>query len=190
MSHIDNTWLAYAFEREAEPERIEGGLRRVEAHYQELYAQPLASSASVDRSIGMALWHRVDERLRWPLWSEGSGVSVAATNAPTGCERLLGDPEASPLVLGRALRSDPDRLVDLNPPFVLGVHDTRARTLTIVNDFLAAARLFELRTEEGWVWSNRLGALSLFAAISPEADDDEDHLRLLADRVAVETATL
>ncbi|HEY7151176.1 MAG TPA: hypothetical protein VH391_05810 [Solirubrobacterales bacterium] len=170
MAHIDNTWLAFAFEREVEPERIDGGLRRVEGHYATLYAEPLIRHVSAGRSLGMALWRRADERLRWSLWADREGMAVATTNAPTGGERLLGGEEVSALRLGAALRDDPERLVDLNPPFVAGVHDRAAGVLTIVNDFLGAARLYAHRSSAGWVWSNRLGALPIFAGVPPEAD--------------------
>src|SRR6266480_817082 len=128
MSYIENTWIAYAFERNADPGRVEAGLDRVEAHYAELYADPLIRHDRSRGALGMALWHRDDERLRWPLWAEEGPLGVAATNAPTGWERLVGDlgPDAAAVPLGRALRDDPDRAVELNPPFVLAVHDEDA----------------------------------------------------------------
>ena len=174
MSHIDNTWLAYAFEREPAPGTVDAGLRRVETHYGELFADPLVAHADQSGPIGMALWHRDDARLRWPLWAEDDALSVAATNAPTGWTRLVGEaePERAAVPLARALSEKPERLAKLNPPFVIAVLERRARRLTIVNDFLASARCYELRTDRGSVWSNRLGALPLFAGIRPEADSE------------------
>ena len=115
----------------------------------------------------MALWHPADDRLRWPLWTERAGLAVASTNAITGWERVVGDADAPAAAaqVGEALASDPDRLALLNPPFVIAVHDDRAGSLTIVNDSIATARLYELRTDAGLVWSNRLGALPLFAGV-------------------------
>jgi hypothetical protein len=170
MGSIESTWVAYAFEREAELEQIEWRLHRVGAHYGELFAEPLTACQSSTGSLGMALWHRVDERLRVPMWCQENGLAVAATNAPTGSERLV-EGAQDLLSVGLALRDHPDRLVDLNPPFVIALHDADGGTMTIVNDFLGAGRLYELRTDEGWVWSNRLGALPLFAGVRPEADD-------------------
>jgi hypothetical protein len=174
VSHIDNTWLAYAFETEVEPGEVEAGLRRVASHYGGLFADPLVPHAERHGPVGMALWHRDDPRLRWPLWAEDEALTVAATNAPTGWTRLVGDaePERAPLPLARALAKDPARLAELNPPFVISILDRRARRLTVVNDFLATGRLYELRTGRGWVWSNRLGALPLFAGVRPEADPE------------------
>jgi hypothetical protein len=174
VSYIQNTWVAYAFDREVEDERVTAGLGRVGGHYGRLYGEPLVAHARVDRAAGMALWHPADDRLRWPLWSERGDLAVASTNAITGWERVVGDAElpAAAADLGEALASDPDRLGLLNPPFVIAVHDQGARSLTIVNDAIATARLYELGTDAGFVWSNRLGALPLFAGVAPSADPE------------------
>src|SRR4051794_33917400 len=174
MSYIDNTWVAYAFDEPVSVEAIDAALERVRAHYAQLYADPLTAGARTSPTVGMALWRREDERLRWPCWIDDGGTAVASTNAVTGYERVVGeaDPARAPLELGRALANDPGRLVELNPPFVLAALDADAERLVIVNDFLATARFYELRTPSGWVWSNRLGALPLFGAVAPELDAD------------------
>jgi hypothetical protein len=174
VSYIQNTWVAYAFDHEVGVDRVMAGLSRVEAHYGPLYGEGLVAHARVDGVAGMALWHPADERLRWPLWTERDGLAVASTNAITGWERVVGDVEApaAAVEIGQALASDPDRLALLNPPFVISVHDETARSLTIVNDPIATARLYEVRTDAGSVWSNRLGALPLFAGVAPVADPE------------------
>ena len=171
MSYIENTFLAYAFERDPEPGVVAAGLARVESHYAELYADPLVAHHCADGAVGMALWHREDERLRWPLWAEEGDLAVAATNAPTGAEGLEGEGAAA-ASLGRSLLADPEGLVALNPPFVIAVHDAAARRLLIVNDFIATGRLYGLRTPDLSAWSNRLGALPLFAGTPPEASPE------------------
>ena len=174
MSYIDNTWVAYAFDEPASADALDAALERVRSHYSQLYAEPLTGGSRTSPTVGMALWRREDPRLRWPCWAEEGGIAVASTNAATGWERVVGvvDPARAPLELGRALAKDPERLVELNPPFVLAILDSDAGRLVIVNDFLATARFYELRTPSGWVWSNRLGALPLFAGIPPELDPD------------------
>jgi hypothetical protein len=174
VSYIQNTWVAYAFDREVATERVRAGLSRVEAHYGRLYGEPLLAHARVDGAVGMALWHPADDRLRWPLWTERGGMAVASTNAVTGWERVVGEAElpAAAADLGEALASDPARLALLNPPFVIGVHDQGARSLTIINDAIATARLYAFRTDAAFVWSNRLGALPLFAGVAPSADPE------------------
>lgn len=174
MSYIDNTWVAYAFDEPVATEAIDRALERVRAHYAGLYADPLTGGAKVFPTVGMALWRRDDPWLRWPCWIEGGGTAVASTNAVTGWERVVGgvDPARAPLELGRALANDPERVAELNPPFILAVLDSDPGRLVIVNDFLATARFYELRTPSGWVWSNRLGALPLFAATRPELDPE------------------
>src|SRR5256885_1552967 len=105
MSYIDNTFLAYAFDRPVEKPRIEHSLERVRAHYAEPYADPLTGHSHVTGAMGMALWRRDDPRLRWPHWAEGDGTIVASTNAVTGWQEVAGDVDISsaPLELGRAL---------------------------------------------------------------------------------------
>jgi hypothetical protein len=172
VSYIQNTWVAYAFDREVGVERVTAALSRVGGHYGRLYDEPLVAHARVDGVLGMALWHPPDQRLRWPLWTDRGGLAVAFTNAITGWERLAGDaePPAAAVEVGEALTSEPDRLALLNPPFVIAVYDEGAGSLTIVNDPIATARLYELRTDAGLIWSNRLGALPLFAGVAPEPD--------------------
>lgn len=174
MSYIDNTWVAYAFDQPVATDLIERALDRVRAHYAQLYADPLVGGSHVSPSVGMALWRRDDRRVRWPHWTEDGATAVASTNAITGYERVVGEvePARGPLALGRALAAAPERLVELNPPFVLAVLNTDAGRLLMVNDFLATARFYELRTPAGFVWSNRLGALPLFAGIRPELDPE------------------
>jgi hypothetical protein len=174
MSYVDQTWVAYAFDEPAAIEAIDRALGRVKAHYAQLYAEPLTGGSRVFPTVGMALWRRGDPRLRWPCWAEERGTVVASTNAVTGWERVVGDvePARAPLELGRALASAPERAVELNPPMVLAVLDSDPERLVIVNDFLATARLYELRTPSGWVWSNRLAALPLFAGTSPDLDPE------------------
>jgi len=174
MSYIDNTWVAYSYDEPVPTERTVRSLERVGAHYGDLYADPLVDHAHVSSTVGMAIWRRDDPRLRWAPWAEDGKTIVASTNAVTGWEEISGDVDVAraPLELGRALAADPGQLSRLTPPFVLAVIDIERERFVIVNDFLASARLYEMRTTEGWVWSNRLGALPLFAGIEPELDPD------------------
>lgn len=174
MSYIDNTWVAYAFDEPVAGEQVERSLDRVRSHYAALYSEPLVDHRHVLPAVGMALWRREDPRLRWPSWIEENGTVVASTSAVTGGERVAGDVGVAraPLELGRALAADPGRLAELNPPFVVAMLDVARERLVIVNDFLATARLYEMRTRAGWVWSNRLGALPLLAGIEPELDPE------------------
>jgi hypothetical protein len=169
---LEHTWLAYAFERPVERGRVEAALDRVGEHYQEVMADPLVREASVGARAGLALWHRGDERLRWPLWADGGDLVAAWTSAPTGWRALLGDldPAEASTALARRLVDDPELLAEVNPPFVLGALRPTTEELVILADAVGAARLYEMRTNAGTVWSNRLGALPLFAGTTPEAD--------------------
>jgi hypothetical protein len=170
---IEHTLLAWAFERRPEPARIDAALGRVGGHYGALLAEPPVFREQRLSSCGIALWHREDPRLRWPLWAEEPGLAVASTGVPTGWSSLLGGApaEQAAIPVGRALLAEPGRAGELDPPFVLAAADDVAQRIVVVNDFLGAGRLYQLVTEELAVWSNRLGALHLFAGIAPRADE-------------------
>jgi hypothetical protein len=85
---------------------------------------------------------------------------------PIGWERVTGvlDPVAAATALAKELAHRPERAaLELNAPAVLVVADAREERITVVNDRLGAGRLYELEFPGGHVWSNRLGALPLFA---------------------------
>lgn len=168
---IEQTWVAYAFGEAAG--EVEPRLERVGAHYSALIAEPLSFSTAGDRRSGLALWARRDERLRWPLWSDDGTRVIASTGVPTGWARLVGElePARAPAELARVIASSPERAAELDPPFTLGVLERDSGSIAIANDLLGAGRLYELRLGDGWVWSNRLGALPLFAGARPEIDE-------------------
>ena len=168
---IGETWLAFALDREAEPSRVAAGIERVSEHYAGLIAGEVHRAERRDARSGLVLWQRQDPLLRWPLWVESRELAAAATAVPTGWRRLVGErtAEEAPLRLARELAGRPERAAELNPPFVIGIRAENA--MTIVNDFLGAGRLYEMRFEGGWAWSNRLGALPLFAGVAPHADE-------------------
>lgn len=169
---VEETWLAYALRRPADLAAIRERLARVEAHYQGLVVEPLRRDESLGPAEGLVLWQRADDRLGWPLWSEDASVVAAATAVPTGWNRLVGQlaPQDAARELARALDERPERGMRLNPPFVIGIRNENESRLRILNDALGIGRLYEMRTAEGWVWSNRLGALPIFAGARPEAD--------------------
>jgi hypothetical protein len=169
---IEQTWLAYALDGSGESARAAAGIKRVGDHYSGLIADGVLCDRWGDGRAGLVLWRREDPRLRWPLWLQSGGLVASATAVPTGWRRVVGDVavDDAPLRLARALAEAPERAAELNPPFVLGIGDERG--IVIVNDFLGAGRLYEMRFDFGWVWSNRLGALPLFAGVAPRPDEE------------------
>jgi hypothetical protein len=184
---ITETWLAYAFDRPTQEEPVRAALGRVGDHYGSQLATPPPLRASGGPTHGLALWRHDDPGSRWRAWAQADGIAVATTAAPAGWRRVVGEVGAAEAAvpLGRALAERPERLAELCPPFVLGVREVTAGErqggggrLTIVNDFAGAGRIYELRfeagegdfAEGGWVWSNRLGALPVFAGQRPQAD--------------------
>jgi hypothetical protein len=169
---IEEVWLAYALDRAEPRERLADRVGRVEAHYASLVADPLRRSDSLGPNHGLALWRRDDPRLLWELWGSDDDGAAAFSAPPSGWGALVSeDAPGAALPLARTLAAAPDRLGDLNPPFVMGYRAGGEGSLTIVNDAAGAGRLYELGFEGGRVWSNRLGALPLFAGIPPAPDE-------------------
>jgi hypothetical protein len=183
---ITETWLAYAFDEPMAEETVRAALDRVEAHYGSQLASVPPLRASGGPTHGMAMWRHDDTGSRWQSWAEEEGIAVASTAAPAGWRRVVGEMGAAEAAvpLGRALAERPQRLGELCPPFVIAVREAPGGDagpdgrMTIVNDFAGAGRIYQLRFEPGegafdaggWVWSNRLGALPVFAGQRPEPD--------------------
>lgn len=110
---------------------------------------------------------------RWPGWAEDPELAIASAYVPLEWERVTGvaEPAEAALPLAAALLEAPERAArELAAPCVIAIADKRAEKITIVNDALAAGRLFEARGDGIRVWSNRLGALCVVAEIEPVAD--------------------
>ncbi len=170
-NYLDQTWLAYALDGPADERRPEGGLARVERHYQGLYPEPLRRDACGDGTMGMALWQRPNEHLRWPLWVGTDAGHMASTSALAGWRSVVGEASvgAAPGLMVAELLARPESAFAMNPPFALAVHTPER--MVLANDPIGTGRLFELRWESGSAWSNRLGALHIFAGIPPRADE-------------------
>lgn len=179
---ITETWLAWALDRPAVEGGVERALARVSGHYgpQLAEAPPLRSAASACE--GLALWRHDDERLLWPAFSSDGPTTAAYATVPVDWRRVVDepDPNRAAISLARELAEHPRRVEGLSPPLLVGVREQldgeRTRT-TILSDFAGAGRLYEMRFEAGeglgsggYVWSNRLGALPIFAGQRPEPD--------------------
>jgi len=166
---INNCLVAWA---------VEGGtvdanraLERVRAHYAGCYAEGLDVDSEVGESLGVALLRRPDARIRWPLWCEDATLITASLGVPLGPSIVFDrDAARTALALGRRLALDPSETARLVPPIVMAVLDKHAGRLTILNDVVGVGRLYEMRCDWGRVWSNRLGALPVFAGTTPHID--------------------
>jgi hypothetical protein len=169
---IEETWLAYAFEHATPSGRLDAALDRVGDHYGGLIAGPVLRRSALGERHGLALWLPDDADRAWPLWDEDGPRCAAASSVVTGWQRVVGTVSATGALraLAGALTAEPERLRDLNPPFAIAIRDSATDRMTIVNDALGAGRLYEMRMPDGWVWSNRLGALPIFAGRRPQPD--------------------
>jgi hypothetical protein len=162
-----DTVVAYAFDQFAGAERAAAGVRRVEAYYEGLW-QGLARRDGCDAgTVGLHSWSRREPTCRWPAWRDDDDLCVASLHAPLGYEAVVGDlaPEQAAGPLARAVLASPARLLELAPPFLLTVLDPADERLELFTDSVGLGRLFQLRTADGWVWSNRPVAACLFADV-------------------------
>lgn len=151
---------------------VEEGIRRVEAHYESLWAAPPRRSQAVSATTGMVLWESQASPALWPAWACRPDDVVASLYAPLGYERIVGsvDLESAPFTLAHELRERPHRMTEVAAPFVCARLAPMADTLDLFTDAVGVGRLFEARTASGWVWSNRPVAALLFAGLPAHAD--------------------
>ena len=149
-------------------------MARVERHYSRLVDYPLAVSiASTDHSC-VAIAGDAAARCRWPHFADGEQFAIATAYVPAGWSRLVsGEHDRAPLALAQAVADDPAAAIAaLSPPLAVAALDRRSGGLVVINDALGAARAFTLTTDGLTIWSNRPGALAVFAGIQPAADPE------------------
>jgi hypothetical protein len=171
--NIDPTWLAWASEQPLDGEAVTAGLARVEANYQRLVDYPLKTRSGTTATLGLAVIGDAEPRCRWRHFAEGEEVAIATAYVPTGWERVTGEVglEGAPLALARSALANPGSVsAELNAPVATAALAKEPARLVVANDAIGAARLYELQAGPLTVWSNRPGALCLFAAHSPKAD--------------------
>jgi len=165
------TLIAYAFDGFVGAERPAAGVRRVEAHYGQLWGDSARRDGCDAATVGVHTWSRRDPDCSWPAWRDDDNLCVASLHAPLGYESIIGElaPQRAPTALARAVIASPARMLDLAPPFVLAVLDPADERLELFTDSIGVGRLFQLRVAGGWVWSNRPAAACLFADVPAEA---------------------
>lgn len=167
------TILAFKFDEKQPPRSIMLALSRVENHY-------YPSGASKDHfrnqyisdSIGLIHWTNQGGSLKWPGWKEDEQYVISTVYPPIGWERLIEHTslERAPLLLARKLDHDPDSISEIDPPSVIAIANKIEGKIKFFVDGIGLGRLYEMRFPSGWVWSNRIGALSIFSGITPQID--------------------
>lgn len=165
------TLVAYSFDGFVGAERAAAGVRRVEAHYGQLWGESARRDGCDAATVGVHTWSRREPDCFWPAWRDDDNLCVASLHAPLGYESIIGEvaPQRAPTALARAVIASPARMLDLAPPFVLTVLDPADERLELFTDSIGVGRLFQLRVADGWVWSNRPAAACLFADVPAEA---------------------
>ena len=170
-NHLEQTWIAYAFDEPAAAEALDARCGRVRRHTQALFAEDVIEQRAFGPALGLALWRRPDPRLRASLFAENAELSAATTSALTGTAHLTGVAADRLESVAASLLADPAGAARLNPPFVIGVVSAARDRLVIAGDVIGTARLFEIEVPGGRIWSNRIGALVAFAGERPPLDE-------------------
>jgi hypothetical protein len=166
--------FAYAFDRPTDRGRAREGLKRVQAHYRRLWPEDVRHDGMDVGRVGIHMWDGLTPRRQWPSWHKAPDVAVATLYVPLGYEDVSGNvpaASAAPL-LAKAFRDRPWSILKITSPFVLGSLFRSSGELRLHTDSFGLGRLFELRFDGGWAWSNRPAALCLFAGMRAERDRD------------------
>jgi hypothetical protein len=165
--------LAYCMDADVARERIDAAVRRVADYHRGLCAVPVAQSGIAGPRLGLVAIDAARPGCTWPTWCEHDGAAVATAYAPLGWRRVIGEArlDEAPVLLARHLAAHPEEVGRLNPPFVVCMLDEAGATLTLITDGLGFGRLYAMRLESGWAWSNRLAALPIFAGVAPRIDE-------------------
>lgn len=167
---INNCLIAWAAtEREIDQG---SGLERVARHFQRCYRDQILVDEGGDGRVGLALLQRPDVRLRWPIWHSDAELIAATLSLPAGWSRVVsGNGFANAASeLNRELLRNPSTVAELDPPFTSAILSKREGSMVVLNDILGVGRLYEMRCKWGVAWSNRLGALPVFAGEDSSAD--------------------
>jgi hypothetical protein len=171
---VDPTVLVYALEADEGDEELERRAERVQAHYQGQAHGELERRAWRAGGVGVLALHDPVLSCAWPYWYEDADRALVGAYIPVGWSGLA-EPDGlggAARHLATALARDPGLVArELNAPQMVALADRRAGTVTLANDALGAGRLYEFEFPGGRAWSNRLGALALFAGTEPEPDE-------------------
>jgi hypothetical protein len=170
------TILIYKFDYPVSQDEINVSLERVKRHYYQSYKMNFKMSGQgwVDSQIGVYIWDDENSPSQWPSWVEENHLGVATVYPPANWEEISGTSkiEAAPLRLFEKLCLDSKLISKLSPPLVLAGYDRSQQEITLFTDSIGIGRMYELRTERGWIWSNRIGALPIFAGVEPKIDEN------------------
>ena len=167
------TILAFKFDEERMTHSIMRAIERVEHHYYPLeVSKDHYRNQYICDSIGMVRWANQGGALKWPGWKENGELVISTGYPPIGWERLVGETflENAPLLLAKRLEQDHDSISKLDPPTVITIANKLEKKIRIFTDGIGLGRLYEMRFDSGWVWSNRIGALPIFSGVTPQMD--------------------
>ncbi|RHW37244.1 hypothetical protein D1B31_15870 [Neobacillus notoginsengisoli] len=167
-------FLAYKFFKEVSADELLERKDRVAKYYfSSLEKERLQYNHSACSNIGLFFWQSENKKYKFPAWQEDNEYVSCFTYAPKGWEQTLHSPvgiNEAPLLFTRRIKQDPSLMSLMTPPLIFCYLDKMNKSIKIYNDSLGMGKLYELQTDEGVVYSNKLAALYLFMNKRAEMD--------------------
>ncbi|MEH7180572.1 hypothetical protein [Neobacillus vireti] len=171
-------FLAYKFIKEIDEADLAVRRKRVEDYYYSP-SDGLKGAGELERyeskleNIGLNFWQSSIEKYYFIPWQENEEFASCFTYAPNGWEQIVEPSSATteiPLLFAREIKKNPGIIKKMTPPLIFSFLDKDKKEINIFNDSLGMAKLYELQTSEGVVYSNKLAALYLFMNKKAEMD--------------------
>ncbi|UAC49111.1 hypothetical protein K6959_04230 [Bacillus aquiflavi] len=159
-------FLAYQLFKNISEEEINKRILNIENYFFHHFNKKnlIKGYSSLDH-IGLIFWQPTLKHYSFPAWKENGDRSICTIYAPSGWEQIVKhkNEATAPFQLVEVLNRNPARFNQFTPPLIFSYLDKKRQELKIFNDGLGMAKLYCLKTDSGYFFSNKVSALYLFA---------------------------
>lgn len=170
------TILAFKFENNLNEQQVQEGIERVRNHYYRSINNDIniKENIVIHKNMGAMIFDLEDSPLLWEDVHESGDVSLITYAPPANWKRFsrTKDVKAAPKELLIYIMENKNSNLDFSAPACVVTIDKKNDEMNIFTDSIGFSRLYEFRGENGWFWSNRAGALTLFAGEKAEMNMD------------------
>lgn len=110
------------------------------------------------QDIGVYYLQTDYKSIKFNFFSKSSDYLNVSIQIPAGYKKISTDISQ----LSKILESNPEKIINIVPPYVHISVNLRNKAINIHSDYLGMGKLYSLRTKTGVVYSNKLAALFLF----------------------------
>lgn len=170
------TFLAFKYDDEISNEEIDQSINRVKKHYYESHPINFEVETSVYKykNLGAVIFDSKNTPLKWKNVEDNNRGALITFAPPPNWKKFSnsGDVENAPSEMFEALLANKELQSKFSTPTCMCTIDIEKEELDIYTDPLGFARLYEFKSEKGWFWSNRPGALTIMAGEEAKLDRD------------------